>query len=669
MADLINILPDNVANQIAAGEVVDRPASAVKELLENAMDAGASHIQLVVKDAGRTLIQVIDNGCGMSDTDARICFERHATSKIKKADDLFAIHTMGFRGEALASIAAIAQVELRTRQPQQELGTCINIEGCVIQSQEPCSTASGTSISVKNLFFNVPARRNFLKKDSIELSHIEETFRRIALVHCDIAFSFYSNGKLLYDLKAGNFLQRIAAMYGEQYKSRFFPVEEESEVVKISGYIGKPEFVKKTRGEQYLFVNGRFIKHSGLSTAVERAYTDLVPDRSFPSYFLSLSVDPSRIDVNIHPTKTEVKFIDESAIFAMLRSAAKKSLGQFSLMTEIEFNPPTEFNPELIPTDQMPQQPQVSYNTTYNPFDLPGLKSSGADIPDTGTIATHINTGAPLSAGGTQTTIPLGHGPVRLSDIPSGTTSSNVSPDAKSDSTSGSRWDNFFDNIPGTTENPKPSLETEPVPSATHTTAPSMQASSQEASAQDTVCFQCFSRWIVSPLPSGLLLIDQQRAHERILYERMMRQGRSVAGQQLLFPESCTFSPSDADLFSDLIPDLKRFGFGIEKLSATTFLVSATPVELGDVNIQELLSQMVAEYKANTMQHVYDRDQSLCRSLARQSAIKSGQMLTKKEQQQLIADLFSCQVPNLSPSGKNTLVILAQDQLGKLLGQ
>ena len=373
--DIINILPDSVANQIAAGEVVDRPAGAVKELLENSMDAGATQIDLVVKDAGRTLIQVIDNGSGMSDSDARLCFERHATSKIHHADDLFALHTMGFRGEALASIAAIAQVELRTRQHDSELGTQVIIEGSHIVSQQPTVCPAGTSLSVKNLFFNVPARRNFLKKDSVEFSHIEEVFRRVTLIHYDLGFTLTSNGKVVYDLKAGTLLQRIAGLYGNAYKERMFGVEEETDLVKIRGFVSRPEYNRRTRGEQYIFVNGRFIKHPALSAAVERAYGDLLPDHCYPSYFIGLTVDPSKIDINIHPTKTEMKFVYEHALFAILRSAVKRSLGQFSLATELSFDTPEEFNLPPAPKGYVPPAPLLKFDPDYNPFRASGSQT------------------------------------------------------------------------------------------------------------------------------------------------------------------------------------------------------------------------------------------------------------------------------------------------------
>ena len=601
MADIINILPDSVANQIAAGEVVDRPASAVKELLENALDAGATKIQLIVKDAGRTLIQVIDNGCGMSDSDARLCFERHATSKIHKADDLFAIHTMGFRGEALASIAAIAQVELKSRMHDSELGTQVIIEGCDIKEQSSCSCPCGTSIAVKNLFFNVPARRNFLKKDSIELSHIEETFKRVALINYQTEYTFYHNGKLLYDLHSGNFAERIAQMYGHNYRERLYPVDEDTDVVKVHGYVSKPEYARKSRGEQYLFVNHRFIKHPALNAAVEKAYTDLIPDHYYPSYFLHLEVDPARIDINIHPTKTEVKFIDESALFTLLRAATKRALGQFGLATELEFNPVKEVDFPPAPQGYVPPIPQVHYNPDYNPF-----KSSSKTGPSGG-----MGGGRPKS----------------------------------------SQWTSFFD-----LKNEEPS-STEP----RQTTLVHSDGEAQAASPQP--CLQLMGSYIVSTMPSGLLVIDQQAAHERIIYDRLMKHESNASAQQLLFPVNCQFSPADADIFSELIPDLQKQGFEIGSLGQTTFVVSATPAEIKDSELQALFDQMLTEYKGTMMQKFSDRQQCLCRSLARQMAMKAGTPLQQAEMQQLIADLFCCIVPHVSPSGKKTMAIIPPEKL------
>ena len=600
MPDIINILPDSVANQIAAGEVVDRPASAVKELLENALDAGATKIQLIVKDAGRTLIQVIDNGCGMSDSDARLCFERHATSKIHKADDLFAIHTMGFRGEALASIAAIAQVELRSKMHDNELGTQVIIEGSDIKNQSSCSCSNGTSIAVKNLFYNVPARRNFLKKDSIELSHIEEIFKRVALINYTIDYTFYHNGKLLYDLHGGNFAERIAQMYGQNYRERLYPVDESTDVVNVHGYVSKPEYARKSRGEQYLFVNHRFIKHPALNAAVEKAYTDLIPDHYYPSYFLHLEVDPSRIDINIHPTKTEVKFIDESALFTILRAATKRALGQFGLATELEFNPIQEVDFPPAPKGYVPKQPQVHYNPDYNPF-----KSTSKDG----------DFGRPK----------------------------------------GSQWTSFFDLKEANTE-----------PAATtheerQTLIPQAETAQPGTSVQP--CLQLMGSYIVSTMPSGLLVIDQQAAHERVVYDRLMStEGKAVA-QQLLFPVNCQFSPADADIFSELIPDLEKQGFVIGTIGQTTFVVSATPAEIKDSELQSLFDQILTEYKGTMMQKFSDRRQCLCRSMARQMAVKAGTPLEQAEMQQLVADLFCCPVPHVSPSGKKTMAIIPPNKL------
>ena len=597
--DIINILPDSVANQIAAGEVVDRPAGAVKELLENAMDAGATQIDLVVKDAGRTLIQVVDNGSGMSDSDARLCFERHATSKIHRADDLFAIHTMGFRGEALASIAAIAQVELRTRQHDSELGTTVVIEGSHIVDQQPTACPTGTSLAVKNLFFNVPARRNFLKKDSVELSHIEEVFRRITLIHYDLGFTFTSNGKLVYDLKAGTLLQRIAGLYGNAYKERMYSVEEETDLVKIRGFVSRPEYNRRSRGEQYLFVNGRFIKHPALSTAVERAYGDLLPDHAYPSYFIGLTVDPSRIDVNIHPTKTEVKFVDEHALFAILRAAVKRALGQFSLATELSFDTPEEFNIGPAPKDYMPPQPRISYNPDYNPFRASGSQTRLKVEPADGF-----------------------NSPKDFKDLKDFTAP----------------------------EDPK-DVEVRQAP---------LRVPNQ-------ACLQVQGRYIVTVLSSGLAVIDQQRAHERVLYDRLTQSNHQSTkqSQTLLFPVNCTFPAADAELVGELLPDLRSYGFELAQVNQTTFAVTATPADLKAEDLQSLLEQMLTDYKGSVMQKFSSRSQSLCASLARQMAVRPGTVLEQEQMQQLVADLFACPMAEMSPSGKKIITIVKPEEILK----
>ena len=613
MSDIINILPDSVANQIAAGEVVDRPASAVKELLENAYDAGATKIQLIVKDAGRTLIQVIDNGCGMSDSDARICFERHATSKIHKADDLFAIHTMGFRGEALASIAAIAQVEMKSKLHDQELGTHIIIEGSEVKEQSACACPNGTSIAVKSLFYNVPARRNFLKKDSIELSHIEEIFKRVALVNFQTDYSFHSNGKLLYDLHAGNFAERISQLYGNNYREHLCPVDEQTDIANIKGYVSKPEYARKSRGEQYLFVNHRFIKHPMLSAAIEKAYADVIPERHYPSYFIHISIDPSRIDVNIHPTKTEVKFIDESALFSILRAATRKAIGQFSLATELQFNPIEEVDFPPAPKGYIPKQPEIHYTPGYNPFGSTSSHkgfSSGSSTPKA----------APIDP----------------------------------------KWTSFFD-IKASADK-SPAAPTDGQTSIENDVLLPLDEHPSPIS-QPTPCMQLNKSHIVSVLPSGLLVVDQQAAHERILFERLSQRKTPAHPQQLLFPVNCQFTPADADIFNELIPDLKEYGFEIGSIGQTTFVITATPTDVKESELQSFFDQILLDYKSSMLQKFNNRTQCLCRSLAHQMAVKCGTVLQQTEMQQLIADLFCCQTPTVSPSGKKTMVILSPEQL------
>ena len=594
MSDIINILPDSVANQIAAGEVVDRPASAVKELMENAMDAGASEIQLIVKDAGRTLIQVIDNGCGMSDSDARLCFERHATSKIHQANDLFAIRTMGFRGEALASIAAVAQVELKTRQTGNELGTCVVIEGSDFKSQEPCNCTTGTSISVKNLFFNIPARRNFLKRDSIELSHIEEVFKRIALPNYQVSFSFYHNGRLLYDLKAGNFAQRIAGIFGLNFKEKLYHVEEQSQPVNVRGYIGKAEYAKHSRGEQYIFVNNRYIKHPALSVAIEKSYNDLIPEGTYPSYFFLLEVDPQRIDVNIHPTKTEIRFIDEHIIFAILRAATKKALGQFSLANEIEFNPSTEIDFTPAKKGYIPPEPKISYNPYYNPFH-----------------------------------------------------SSHQEKETIRDD-----YTNFF-------EIDKSNNLELPIPKEEKDT------NNSTASISTTTPVGYLNRYIITTMKSGIVVIDRLRAQERIFFERLSEHNDSdnSVAQQLLFPVNCSFNASDCELLSEILPELRKAGFVLDQLGQNTFVVTAAPTNIKDSDIQDVLCQILSEYRSNMLQKFGNRGNNITTSIARQMAARCNKPLTSEEMQSVIAELFSCQVPDVSPSGKKIMYIINENEL------
>lgn len=588
--DIINILPDSVANQIAAGEVVHRPAGAVKELLENALDAGATRIDLVLKDAGRTLIQVVDNGCGMSDSDARLCFERHATSKIHRADDLFSIHTMGFRGEALASIAAIAHVELRTRQADSELGTELTIEGSKIVSQHPSACPAGTSMSVKNLFYNVPARRNFLKKDSVEFSHIEEVFRRVALIHYDVSFSLNHNGRPIYDLPTGSLLQRIAGLFGSAYRERMYAVEESTDMVRIKGFVSRPEYARSRRGEQYLFVNGRFVKHTGLSTAVERAYAGLLPERNYPSYFIGLQVDPSRIDINIHPTKTEVKFIDESALYAILHSAVKRALGQFSLATELSFDTPPELDIVPAPKGYVAPTPQVRYNPDYNPF----------------------------RPSPTQQRIPL-----EMAAL-----------------------------------SPTEPLETS-VP--TSSTPPSSPIS---AAFKPATCLQVQGIYIAAPISSGLALIHQSRAHERVLYDRLLRQrGEAPKAQTLMFPVQCSFSAADAEMLTEMLPDLHDMGLEISPMGQHTFVVTALPQGMPEADLQGMLDNLIADFRGATMQRATSRSESLCASMARRMAVREGTPLEPEQMQQLVADLFACPMAEVTPQGKRIISVVKPEEL------
>ena len=643
MSDIISILPDAIANQIAAGEVVDRPAGAVKELLENAIDAGATRIQLILRDAGRTLIQVIDNGCGMSDTDARLCFERHATSKIHASNDLFAIRTMGFRGEALPSIAAIAQVELKTRLHDNELGTRVVIEGSAVKQQEPCSCPIGTSIAVKNLFFNVPARRNFLKKDSVELSHIEEVFRRVAIINHDIEFSLYHNDRPLYELKPGNMALRVSNLFGKACNERMYPIEEATDVVRLRGYVSKPENARKTRGEQYLFVNNRYIRNAALSAAIERAYDQMIPDHYYPSYFVALEVPPDRIDVNIHPTKTEVKFADDQVLFAILRAATRKALGQFSLATEIEFNPAQGIDFTPLKEGQLPVAPTVRLDPTYNPFSGSSGRAAGG------------NSGR---GGGVSSAAP---------------------------------WNNFFNAITPDEERAGGPLDSEKhpedeAPAMSATTAPIAERGTGDGEAEaerrsslgfdsafddgddagdnvSPVPFQFARCYIVSTIKSGILVVHQQYAHERILFERLMAQRQQVVSQQLLFPVNCTFSPADSELFKELMPQLATQGFVVDVLGTNTFVVSATPSNLDDNDLQALFDQLIINYKSAMLQKFSDKSRTLCLTLARHSAVKAGQPLQPEEMQQIIADLFSCQVPNISPSGKRTITVIRREDI------
>ena len=595
MLDVIKLLPENVANQIAAGEVIQRPASAVKELMENSLDAGATQIDLVVKDAGKALIMVSDNGCGMSEADAKLCFERHATSKISKAEDLFAIRTMGFRGEALASIAAIAQMELRTRRQEDEVGVKIVNEGLVIKEQALAPMPVGTVFSIKNLFFNVPARRNFLKSPAAEMRHIVEEFTRVTLMNPEVGFTLTSDGKELYHLYPGNLKQRIMGLFGNNYDGKLLPVNQETDRVSIHGYIVKAEFAKKTRGEQYFFVNKRFIKHPYLHHAIENAFMEMVPKDSFPGYFLDIEVDPSDIDVNIHPTKTEVNFIDVKLVYAILHAAVRKAIGQNNLSPMIDFDEPTDLGfdfGEVVKSSNPVVQPQVPIDPTYNPF------SQKRDLPK---------------------------GDWRL--------------------LYGERTDPTDSSVTGE--------------EILYETKPKSQY------------LQLNQSYIVTTVKSGLLVIDQHLAHCRILFEQFLKEMETDSGhsQQELFPRPFTLNANDASLLKELLPELQRLGFAIEQANPTTFMINGTPAELADGDPVTVLEKMLENYKLNRSDLQLERKLGIAKTMASQLSVKANTVLSDKEMENIVDQLFGCNVAEVAPDGKKIYTLLTLEELTQKLNQ
>ncbi|MBC7744842.1 MAG: DNA mismatch repair endonuclease MutL [Flavobacterium sp.] len=615
MFDIIQLLPDSVANQIAAGEVVQRPASAVKELIENAIDSGADRIQLLVKEAGKSLIQVIDNGCGMSITDARMCFERHATSKIRKAEDLFTIRTMGFRGEAMASIAAISQVELKSRRHEDELGTCIRIEGSQVISQESISTSAGTLISVKNLFYNTPARRNFLKGNSVEMRHIIDEFQRVALAKPEIYFTLHHDGNEVFHLPKGSLKQRIIHLFGSAYNQKLVPVEEDTSIINLKGYVGKPEFAKKTRGEQFFFVNNRFIRDAYLNHAVFSAFQEVLQPDSFPLYVLFIDIDPANIDINVHPTKTEIKYQDEKAIYAIIRSAVKRALGKYNISPTLDFNQETGFS-QMITTkaqeDIVP--PKISYNPDFNPFstdlkpnrEIPFLRNNGEG--------------------------------------------------RKERSSSG--WESLYEII-------KPEYpEINQLSLAGNTQIELVNEKIHKIGERQI--FQLHNRFIISQIKSGFMLIDQQAAHERILYERFLVQleNRQGASQQSLFPQSVSLNAADFELVKDLLPDIQALGFQIREFGRNTIVVEGIPADLGNnISEIEMLEHLIEGFKNNQSTLKLDKRDNLARSLARNSAVKTGTALSAMEMNLMVDELFGCNMPNTSLNGKPVVITITIEEL------
>ncbi len=597
MSDLIQLLPDSVANQIAAGEVVQRPASAVKELLENTIDAGASEIKLIIRESGKMLIQVVDNGCGMSERDARMCFERHATSKIRSADDLFAIRTLGFRGEALASIASVAQVELRTKRTEDEIGTAIIVEGTEFKGQSAVNCPDGTSISVKNLFFNVPARRNFLKSNTLELKYIMEEFFRISLVNPNIAFNFYNQDKILFQLPVSNLKQRIVNLFGNSYGQRLIPVEQHTDIVNIAGFIGKPEFAKKSRGEQYFFTNSRYMKSPYLHHAVETAFRELIPNDSFPSYFLYLEVDPKTIDVNIHPTKTEINFQDIKSIYAILHAAVKQSIGKFNLSPSLDFNVEQSMELPALPKDHQVRPPTITLNPDYNPFEK------------------------------------------RMR-----TENQNPFPEKMHNSIDG--WQKLYQQIPM----PAPEPELMGFPAS-----------------ESTKSIQVQNAFIITHTKTGIVIIDQQHAHERILYERFLDQpaGDTSASQKLLLPHSIQLTSDEALMVKEWLPHLMKLGFDMAEFGKNSYVIHSIPASVSTQNPGELLETLIESLKAPDKESKSNPNHVLAKNMAKKLAVKRGRKLMQEEVDTIVENLFSCKVPEFSPEGKPTLTLFTYEELNR----
>lgn len=614
MPDIIRMLPDSVANQIAAGEVVQRPASAVKELLENTIDAGSTEVKLVIKDAGKTLIQVTDNGCGMSERDARMCFERHATSKIQAASDLMAIRTLGFRGEALASIASVSQVELRTRKPDNEIGTLLFIEGSEVKDHRPANTPIGTSILVKNLFFNVPARRNFLKSNTLELKYIMDEFFRVALVHPDVSFTFYNQDKVLYQLHPANLRQRIVALFGQSCNQKLIPVEQQTTMVNISGFVGKPEFAKKTRGEQFFFANGRFIRNPYLHHAVETAFRELLPKDSYPTYFLYMELDPANIDVNIHPTKTEINFTDSKSIYAILQAAVRQSLGMYNLTTVLDFEQEPSLEIPPLKPGQIISQPQITINPDYNPFEKrkefqPSLRFENP--------ARSNSQGHPSEK--ERKIFPVHE------RIPSEPLAALID----------SLGDGHQEITGLQVESPAPPL------------------------------FQIGRSYIMAETSEGIRFIDQQSAHERILYEEFMERTGRDGFRSAILPFKLSFTPDQAMLLKNMLPQFMDMGFEIVEFGNNDFLLQSVPQDLTGADFQGAIETALESLRSELPGKSREKDHALARSMAQSSAVKRGTILRQQEMELIFNKLGNCKVPDLSPSGKPTGFIITFDELSR----
>ncbi|MEM9338306.1 MAG: DNA mismatch repair endonuclease MutL [Bacteroidota bacterium] len=606
MSDIIHLLPDSIANQIAAGEVVQRPASVVKELLENSVDAGATYIQLIVKEAGKSLIQVVDNGKGMSGTDARMSFERHATSKISSSEDLFKIKTMGFRGEALASIAAVAQVEMRTKQAHEDLGTRLIIESSEVKDQEPTAGTEGTSVSVKNLFYNVPARRNFLKSNPVELRHINDEFQRVALANPSISFSFIQNDLEVSKLDSGKLSKRIVQLFGKSYQQQLIPCLEETTHVKVTGYIGKPEYAKKTRGEQFFFINNRFIKNSYLNHAVVRAFESLLKDDYFPFYVLNIEIDPVHVDINVHPTKTEVKFDDDRVLYGVINSAIRQALASFNVTPSLDFSSDVSFDHLNVHRENALNNKEKAYGSFQT---LHGQQRPSQDRID------------------------------KLNDLYSSATLEEIA----------------------TIEEAEKERVNEKVFSSSISSISEEEGKSEEKKPT----YQLHGKYLLRQVKSGMIVLDKESALERILFEQYQQQVKVGSGmsQSCLFPQQVMLNTSDFELAMELKEEIQRLGFEFEPLGGRTLVIQGVPAELAPCNEQEVFEGLIEQYKFNSQKLDLAKGESLTRALAKRTAASKCQGLKNEEMDHLIDRLFACAQPNYTPEGNPTYVLLSLDQI------
>jgi DNA mismatch repair protein MutL len=599
MPDVIKLLPDSVANQIAAGEVIQRPASVVKELIENAVDAGSKNITVIIKDSGKTLIQVIDDGSGMSETDARLSFERHATSKITTAQDLFAITTKGFRGEALASIAAVAMVELKTRREESDTGILVIINGSKVETQEPCSCPVGSSFSVKNLFFNIPARRKFLKSDNTEIRHIVNEFQKVVIAHPDIKFSLHHNDSEIYRLASANLRQRIIAVFGKQINQDLIALETKTSLIDIKGFIGKPENARRTYGEQFFFVNNRFMKHPYFHKAVVEAYQNILPVEAIPSYFIFMEANPASIDINIHPTKTEIKFEDERSIWQILMASVREALGRFNIVPSLDFDNEVLIDiPVMRSSNIIPEQPKIEINTQFNPFD----------------------------------------GEERTNDRPGFV--------ERFERENIANWEKLYNALEKQNDNPE---------------------QFEKISESQRKFFQVKNKYIVCPVKSGLMLIDQKRAHERVLYERFLESlsNNRAISQVEMFPIAADLNPADYFILKELEGELELLGFKIQHSGKNKIIIKGRPSDSDSSNPLEMLEILIEDYKNTQADPSTSAKEKVAAGMATASAIQYGKVLTHSEMEDLFDTLFACQSPNYSAKGKPVITIITLDEIDK----